>query len=355
MKKKYSPGTSKDMQPVIQTNIFKRSLLSIVMIGAFSYLISLNHIYLCIFVILLGILVNKEIIGIAKIGSSYPSNKLVVAGLSALIFTYYIADSLVYCVPLLSKWTPYLNSVFFYAYIALFMLFVCGLTKGKLKSQFAVFALSHLASYFCAISSKAGVRNISNGKFWLVFPSSLVICNDIMAYIVGKAMGRTPLFKLSPKKTVEGFIGGFVGTAVLGGVFCYVHLNYNILSDTYSQELAKEYSLGWFTVRRLYIHCIPFVLVASFIAPFSGFLASALKRAYKKKDFGQSIPGHGGLADRFDCQVIIALFTNVYIRSFLRTKTQSLFCIYSYITNNLNQEEIKVLISLLRKYLTEDA
>lgn len=355
MRNKSTSGEERNLNKVVKTNVFKRSILSIVMIGGFSYLISLNQLYLCIFVILLGTFVNKEIISIAKIGKNYPSHRFVVKGLSALIFTYYIADSLVYCLPILSRAFPYLNAAFFYFYIALFMLFVCGLKKGKLKSQFAVFALTHLASFFCAISSKAGVRNISKGKFWLVFPSALVICNDIMAYIVGKAVGRTPLYKLSPKKTVEGFIGGFIGTAILGFVLCYCHLNFNILSDIYSQELSQYYSLRImgvvFAIRKLYLHCIPFVLVASFIAPFSGFLASALKRAYNKKDFGKSIPGHGGLADRFDCQVILALFTHVYIRSFLRTKKEALFCTYMYITNNLNQDEIKVLVSLLRNYL----
>lgn len=53
-------------------------------------------------------------------------------------------------------------------------------------------------------------------------------------------------------------------------------------------------------------------LYASFAAPFSGFLASALKRACSMKDFGTWIPGHGGIIDRMDCQLLMGVFTYVY-------------------------------------------
>lgn len=43
-----------------------------------------------------------------------------------------------------------------------------------------------------------------------------------------------------------------------------------------------------------------------------GFFASGFKRAFKMKDFGQTIPGHGGVTDRFDCQMIMAMFAYVY-------------------------------------------
>ncbi|MBA0836788.1 hypothetical protein Goarm_008983, partial [Gossypium armourianum] len=50
-------------------------------------------------------------------------------------------------------------------------------------------------------------------------------------------------------------------------------------------------------------HALCFGLFASIIAPFGGFFASGFKRAFKIKDFGDSIPGHGGITDRMDCQV----------------------------------------------------
>lgn len=59
---------------------------------------------------------------------------------------------------------------------------------------------------------------------------------------------------------------------------------------------------------------------ASLIAPFGGFFASAVKRAFKIKDFGHSIPGHGGLTDRMDCQFLMGLFAFMYYHSFIKVQ-----------------------------------
>ena len=53
----------------------------------------------------------------------------------------------------------------------------------------------------------------------------------------------------------------------------------------------------------LQLHALVMALFASLIAPFGGFFASGFKRSFKIKDFGDSIPGHGGMTDRMDCQV----------------------------------------------------
>jgi len=53
-------------------------------------------------------------------------------------------------------------------------------------------------------------------SYRFVLPASMVICNDITAYIFGRIFGRTPLSSLSPKKTVEGFIGGIFCTMIFG-------------------------------------------------------------------------------------------------------------------------------------------
>ena len=65
-------------------------------------------------------------------------------------------------------------------------------------------------------SSHFVVNNILEGMIWFFVPASLVICNDIFAYIWGVTLGRTPLIKLSPKKTVEGFLGAFFSTVIFG-------------------------------------------------------------------------------------------------------------------------------------------
>lgn len=65
------------------------------------------------------------------------------------------------------------------------------------------------------------------------------------------------------------------------------------------------------------LHSLALSTFSSIIAPFGGFFASGFKRAFKIKDFGDVIPGHGGIMDRFDCQYLMATFVNVYIHSFI--------------------------------------
>jgi len=71
-------------------------------------------------------------------------------------------------------------------------------------------------------------------------------------------------------------------------------------------------------IEPFFIHTVILALFASLIAPFGGFFASGFKRAFKIKDFGDIIPGHGGLMDRFDCQLLMGSFVYVYIHSFIR-------------------------------------
>ena len=89
--------------------------------------------------------------------------------------------------------------------------------------------------------------------------------------------------------------------------------------------VRKEYhitELGYtFTARPVQLHMVPLALFASLIAPFGGFLASGMKRAYGIKDFSSVIPGHGGFTDRMDCQFIMLFCTHVHYRTFIRAAT----------------------------------
>jgi len=67
----------------------------------------------------------------------------------------------------------------------------------------------------CALvvsQSTAVILNIYDGIIWFILPASMVIINDSFAYIFGILFGKTPLIKISPNKTVEGFIGGLFST-----------------------------------------------------------------------------------------------------------------------------------------------
>jgi phosphatidate cytidylyltransferase len=97
-----------------------------------------------------------------------------------------------------------------------FVFFVATLQKGHYRFQFTQFAWTHMALYLIVVQAHFIMNNIFEGLIWFFLPVSLVITNDIFAYVCGITFGKTQLIKLSPKKTVEGFVGAWVLTVVWG-------------------------------------------------------------------------------------------------------------------------------------------
>ncbi|KAM3938450.1 phosphatidate cytidylyltransferase 1 isoform 2-T2 [Leptodactylus fuscus] len=238
----------------------------------------------------------------------------------------------------------YHRFISFALYVIGFCLFVLSLVKKHYRLQFYMFGWTHVTLLITVTQSHLIIQNLFEGIIWFLVPVSIVICNDIMAYLFGFFIGRTPLIKLSPKKTWEGFIGGFFLTIIFGFLFSYIlaqfqyfvcPVEYNSETNSFStscepSELFRihDYAVppylqalvGWRTVG-LYpfqVHSIALSTFGSLIGPFGGFFASGFKRAFKIKDFADTIPGHGGIMDRFDCQYLMATFVHVYIASFIR-------------------------------------
>lgn len=138
-----------------------------------------------------------------------------------------------------AQYTPFAMNhrmISFTLYTMGFMGFVLSLKRGYLKQQFSSFCWVHMTLLFIVVSrygyvSRISIRtltcidshfivnNILEGLIWFWVPASLVICNDVFAYIWGMSVGRTPLIKLSPKKTVEGFVGAFFSTLIFAVVW----------------------------------------------------------------------------------------------------------------------------------------
>lgn len=250
---------------------------------------------------------------------------------------------------LVSILVRYHRMISFMLYLIGFILFVLSLVKKRYRLQFFMFGWTHVSLLIIVTQSHLIIQNLFDGMIWLLVPVSMVICNDSMAYICGFFFGRTQLIKLSPKKTWEGFIGGGIFTVILGWFFSgflsqfqYVTCPADLGPD-FSLKMAcevpatfipTEYSfpvfvqvlgklvglnLTSFQAIPFQFHCLAFSLFSSLIAPFGGFFASGFKRAFKIKDFGDVIPGHGGLLDRFDCQFLMATFVHVYMSTFIRS------------------------------------
>lgn len=90
---------------------------------------------------------------------------------------------------------------------------------------------------------------------------------------------------------------------------------------------------------------------ASLIAPFGGFFASGLKRTFKIKDFGDSIPGHGGMTDRMDCQFIMGFFAYMYYHSFIAVYKTSVGEVVELAIQGLSNDEIVRVVEGLSKHL----
>ena len=122
------------------------------------------------------------------------------------------------------------------------------------------------------------------GKFiWTVVLAAFG--SDIFAYFTGYLIGKHKLAPiLSPKKTIEGAVGGVVGAAVLCGVY------------------------GYFFAPEFIIQCIFIGVVGGAFSQAGDLTASAFKRKMGIKDYGNLIPGHGGIMDRFDSVIFVAPF-----------------------------------------------
>ncbi len=118
----------------------------------------------------------------------------------------------------------------------------------------------------------------------------LIWVNDSFAYIIGKTFGRKKLFeRISPNKTIEGFIGGLICTLIAGyGIFLYTHL------------FSFKIWLG-------------LALITSIFGTFGDLIQSKLKRQANVKDSGKIMPGHGGMFDRLDSVLFAATFAYSFL------------------------------------------
>jgi len=141
--------------------------------------------------------------------------------------------------------------------------------------------------------------------FFLLVPFAILIIgcmwiNDTMAYIVGSLIGKTPLTKISPKKTWEGTIGGIVLCTVTVGLL----FQYAITLPDEAKLVPYQY------------YVLP--AVASIAGTFGDILESKLKCMAGVKDSGHIMPGHGGFLDRFDSLLVAVPFVWLYVYLFMQ-------------------------------------
>lgn len=229
--------------------------------------------------VLLAVLMAASIVGSLELYRIYNINKNTL-GIIGYIYT------IVYYIVLYLGNEDICNIMLVLYVVFVLAIYVLGFPKYSSNQMmcgfFGFFYVTVMLSYVYRI------RVLDNGIYfvWLIFICSWI--NDTCAYLTGICIGKhkmTP--KLSPKKTIEGAVGGIVGTGIVGFVFAYIFADKLLVM----QPLMVVPAL---------------CCVGALVSIIGDLAASAIKRNNDVKDYGTLIPGHGGILDRFDSVIIVA-------------------------------------------------
>lgn len=384
-------------------NFFTRTVWGMLMIIVFGVILYTHHLLVSFFVLILQTLVFKEMIALRYIEAKEKNlpgfRTLHWYFLFITLFYTYGTTALeqtanLFSFAMIDLLHRYHLVVSFALYVSGFLGFVLTLRKGSYKYQFGQLTWTLMTLLLVVGQSSLIINNIFSGLFWFLLPCSLIICNDIMAYFCGFALGRKfftkPLTSLSPNKTWEGFIGALLCTLVFSFFFSRFLAQYDWFICPYSPDWGTlvshcEVSSDFIAVPHrlpdtiinvlqmvnylsyrvnfqvgiekvtvdivpVQLHALVFALFASLIAPFGGFFASGIKRAYRVKDFDSLFPGHGGMTDRMDCQFIMGSFAYVYHSTFIKAGVLGVAQVMYHI-HQLSQEEQRAILDHLQKTL----
>lgn|SRR5690554_1171184 len=157
------------------------------------------------------------------------------------------------------------------------------------KDKSILLKLTHLAGYVCLpfiIITQLPYFNHIYEPYLLLYLFIMIWCNDTFAYICGRLLGKHKLYeKISPKKTIEGFIGGLVFTQIAAFIIFKV-------SSIQTSIVAWQFV----------------ALATSILGTIGDLIESKYKRQAAVKDSGNIMPGHGGVLDRFDSILFAAPF-----------------------------------------------
>ena len=251
--------------------MFKTRLLSGIVLVAVALLTIISGGYVLFFTLLgISLIGMQELYKVMKVREDH-FNALEIAGYFGAVI-YYVLMSLDF-----EKYGMMGVIISF-----MMFMFVYVFTYPKFKADQVMPAFFGVVYVAVMLSFIYLTRNLPDGKFlvWLIF-----LCSwgcDTCAYCVGMLIGKHKMAPvLSPKKSVEGAVGGVAGAALLGVIYAAA-----------TQGPMLEYAV--------------ICAIGALISMVGDLAASAIKRNQGIKDYGKLIPGHGGILDRFDSVIFTA-------------------------------------------------
>eukprot|EP01038_Epipyxis_sp_PR26KG_P010077 gene10077-13543_t len=341
--KKKSPNTIK--------KILTRAVAATILFCIYMLILFSGHLYCIAAVVLTQIELYREVVNIRYIAAKERSmpwfRTLQWAWFFVAMFLVYGETLHKFCVEhhqlvKLTQITRFIHPAVYIMYWVLFVASVLTLKPGMIRFQLSQHMFSIVTVCLVVFQCKFFAENTLNGLFWYLFPMATVIMNDCSAYFAGISFGKkfisAPFLALSPNKTWEGFIGAAIGTIFFSFFMPAFLAQFDWLicpadglylwpfpppltcepNPVFIKTIINLPFVGPQSLYPIQLHGIAYGVFASVVAPFGGFFASALKRAYNKKDFDSFIPGHGGMMDRMDCQLLMATFTTFYYFAFIK-------------------------------------
>lgn len=250
--------------------LLKRIVISVIAIPALLFLYYYGKLPLLLFFCLLSGLAAYELYKMCR-------NK----GIDIMISAVPLSVMATYCTAMYN-----LQWIGIYLFVCMILIGFEDVFKNKLEGSFSRFSAVMWIILYCGVSFGFALRihTLPNGKYLLPVLAVLIWVTDSFAYFIGMAIGKhRGYFKASPKKSIEGFIGGFV--------FCLIFavLAHYLMPDKINTPFA-----------------IIMALVVGIIGQYGDLFESIIKRHFEVKDSSNLIPGHGGVLDRFDSFILSA-------------------------------------------------
>lgn len=172
--------------------------------------------------------------------------------------------------------------------VAMLILYVLRYPKDRIDEVAKCFFVSVYVGLLLSYIYQTRCLGGGNWLVWLIIIGAWG--SDTCAYVAGMLMGKHHFSELSPKKTIEGCVGGVVGAALIGFGYAWFFPFENMF--LFAPQIVFPMV----------------VIISAVISQLGDLAASAIKRNYDIKDYGDIIPGHGGILDRFDSVIFVAPF-----------------------------------------------